>query len=452
MYETTISPLVTLIDLIRRSQQSSNADELAFIVANESHLLVPYRQSALWFVDAGIRTLSGVVQIEANAPYAMWLNHVFEALATGEHTPRMLTKSDIAPAVAAEWGDWIPEYALWLPLLSKQGVLTGAIFMARDTAWREDEISLLAEWVSSWHHAWLALKPAKSFSWLKLKQSVTHFLTPETSQEWWKQRRVRLSIVFCLLLFVPVHLSVLAPAELVPSNPSLIRAPLDGVVGQFSVKPNEMVKAGQLLFDFEEATLMSRREVARQALATVEAEYRQQEQQALSDVKAKSQLVVTAGKIAEKNAEAKYVEGQVSRSHVLAPRNGIVLFDDPSEWVGRPVQTGERIMRIADPDEVELEAWVAVGDAVPLAVGAPVSLYLNASPLHSVEASVRYMSHEATQRPDGSFAYRVRAKLTHKTSNRVGLKGTARLNGERVPLIYWIIRRPLAVVRQTIGW
>jgi hypothetical protein len=33
----------------------------------------------------------------------------------------------------------------------------------------------------------------------------------------------------------------------------------------------------------------------------------------------------------------------------------------------------------------------------------------------------------------------------------VGLKGTARLEGERVPLAYWVLRRPIATARAWIG-
>jgi hypothetical protein len=109
-------------------------------------------------------------------------------------------------------------------------------------------------------------------------------------------------------------------------------------------------------------------------------------------------------------------------------------------------------MRVAAPDDVEVEAWLALGDAIPLPVGAPVSLYLNASPLFSVPAQVRYVAHDAIQRPDGSYAYRVRAALDGKTTHRVGLKGTAKLSGSWVPLIYWIVRRPIAAIRQIIGW
>ena len=127
------------------------------------------------------------------------------------------------------------------------------------------------------------------------------------------------------------------------------------------------------------------------------------------------------------------------------------MFDDPSEWIGRPVATGERIMRIATPRDVEVEAWLPVGDAIPLEPGAPVNLYLSASPLTPVEANVRYMSYDAFQRPDGNYAYRVRATLAGQTQHRVGLKGTAKLSGRWVPLCYWVFRRPLALIRQTLG-
>jgi hypothetical protein len=115
------------------------------------------------------------------------------------------------------------------------------------------------------------------------------------------------------------------------------------------------------------------------------------------------------------------------------------------------VQTGERIMQVAAADDVEIEAWVPIGDAIPLAEQAPLHLYLAASPLTPLTGTLRYMSHRAAPRPDGSYAYRVRARLDAVAGQRIGLKGTAKLAGERVPLIYWILRRPLASIRQFIA-
>lgn len=93
-----------------------------------------------------------------------------------------------------------------------------------------------------------------------------------------------------------------------------------------------------------------------------------------------------------------------------------------------------------------------LADAIHLKTGDEVVLYLSAYPLSPVPAQLRYMAHEAVQRPDGNFAYRVRATLSNKTLHRVGLKGTAKLHGDWVPLAFWVMRRPWATLRAYVGW
>jgi hypothetical protein len=130
----------------------------------------------------------------------------------------------------------------------------------------------------------------------------------------------------------------------------------------------------------------------------------------------------------------------------------MLQHDDPTEWIGRPVSLGERILRVARPGDVEVEAWVAVADAIPLQEAAAVTLHLNANPLSPVQAQLRYLSHDAVERPDGTYAYRLRAGLSAPTEHRVGLKGTVRISGRWVPLVYWVMRRPWAAVRGFVGW
>ena len=439
------NPLLTLLGLARRARSAGSADELAFLLVNDSLALAPYRQAALWLADGGVRALSGVVAVDANVPYVHWVARVGRHLAAGEGGVRCVTAADLAEADAAEWGEWLPQFALWLPIAG------GGLLLAAERPWSDEAIALLAEWVDSWAHAWAAqFRPSV---WLSFRDGARAWLLaqPEPGKPWWKQRRARIAAIVLAVLLFPVRLSVLAPGELVAANPATIRAPLDGVLGQFHVRPNETVKAGQALFSFDEAAIAARLDVASQSLASAQVEYRQFAQQAVSDVKSKAQLASLLGRIEEKRSEADFLRDQLERSRVLAPQGGVALFDDPTEWIGKPVQTGERIMRIAAPDDVEVEAWLAIGDAIALPEGAPVNLYLAANPLSSLSASVRYVAHDAIPRPEGSYAYRLRARLDQGSDRRVGLKGTAKVYGARVPLIYWMLRRPLATIRQALG-
>ena len=451
-------PLAVLLDLVRQARQAASVEELQFLAVNGTHALAPYRQAALWLRLEGVVCLSGVVQVEANVPYVLWMQQVCARLALAGVLPRRVDSTDFPDALGDEWGEWLPLYGLWLPLdVSAAGPdepagCHGGVLLARDEPWSDQDLALLQEWIETWRHFWQARYRPAHWGWRGWKARIRRICSVPPGRRWWQTGIARIGLGALLLLCVPVRLTVLAPGELVPASPAVIRAPLDGVIDTFHVQPNQQVSKDQPLFGFDEALIQSRLEVSRQALATAEAEYRQTAQQALSDARSKGQLALLTGKIEERRAELGFLADQLKRARVLAPQDGIVLFDDPSEWIGKPVSVGERVMRIAVPGDVEVEAWVPLADAIPLPDQAGVSLYLNASPFAPVEAAVRYFAHEAVERPDGQHAYRLRARLSASTEHRVGLKGTARIQGRWVPLAYWMLRRPLAGMRAWVGW
>ncbi|MCW5300359.1 HlyD family efflux transporter periplasmic adaptor subunit [Herbaspirillum lusitanum] len=453
------NPLLSLLELAQRARAAGSVNELAFLAVNDSRALAPYRQSALWFGVGGIHTLSGVVAVESNAPYVQWLTQLCRALAEqhGSATPVNVDPAQLPTTVTAAWDEWLPQYVAWVPLRSVRGATasvdassSAGLLLAGDSALGAEQLALLAEWMDIWQHAWRTSPETARWSAADLPQALRNWWRVPLRSTRWRRRAVVAAAVLGILLF-PVHLSVLAPGELVAANPATIRAPLDGVIAEFAVRPNQTVTAGQSLFSFDQAPVASKLDVAREALATAQAEYRQAAQLVLNDPRAKAQLAGLLGRVAEKQAQAAFLEGQAQRSRVQAPQAGIALFDDPSEWIGRPVQTGERIMQIAAPNDVEIEAWVPIGDAIPLPDKAPLHLYLSAAPMTPLSGTLRYMGHRATARPDGTYAYRVRAKIDGATAQRIGLKGTAKLVGDRVPLVYWMLRRPLASIRQFLA-
>ena len=436
--------LATLLHLGKRARQARDAVELGFIAVNETFQLTPYRQAALWLQGEGVAALSGVTAPEANASYVLWLNGLLQRFARDQQAatgPVILDATTLAAQEAEEWGEWLPTYGLWLPLPA-----AGALLLARDEPWSSHELVLLAEWGATWAHARAALSSGGRW-WRPFKVST------EGAVPWFLRQRLLLwGVALALAGSLPVSLTVLAPAELVPLKPAVIRAPLDGVVDHVLVTPNQHVVEDEPLFEFDRANIQNRLQVAIKALATTQAEYRKTAQQAVFDPEGRAKLAVLQGQIAERDTEVAYLQKLNNRGMVTAPRAGVVLFDDPTEWIGRPVVTGERVMVVASEREVEVEAWLAPADVIALPADARVKLYLNSSPLTPVVARVRYVAHEAVQRSDGQFAYRLRATLeAGADSPRVGLKGTAKVEGESVSLAYWVMRRPLAAARVWLG-
>jgi multidrug efflux pump subunit AcrA (membrane-fusion protein) len=461
-----VSPADLLLHLSRRVRHAESIAELRFIAVNETRALAPYRQAALWLSHDHALTLSGVVSVEANAPYAQWLQRVCRSLAgRSADGPLEVTAALLESQDASEWQEWLPAHGLWLPLLSENAV-AGGLLLARDEPWQPLDLQLLGEWREIWWHEFeRRVHQASRRSWwgsfggraaiAAAEQSPGGHALPKwksVGRNVWRSRWQRFGILALLVALIPVRLTVLAPGELVPKNPSAIRAPLEGTVDRFFVVPNQRVKKDDPLLQLDLTALNSKLSVAQQELATAEAEYRQAAQQAVFEARSKSQLAMLQGRISERKTEVSYLASQLKRAQIVAPRDGVALVDDPSEWIGKPVATGEKVMTIADEYDVEVEAWLAPGDLIDIPSDTAVTLYLNAAPLDPVAATLLYAAHEAVARPDGSFAYRLRAQIKpDQARQRVGLKGTTRISGRRVPLIYWVLRRPLATLRPYIG-
>lgn len=423
--------LVALLGIEEHALKARSATQLAFVMVNDTRALVDYRQGALHIIGKGVVAVSGVASVEENAPFAQYLRRVFKSHEAGR---------EMSAADQQEWADWLPANPLFLRLVDADEKRLGTLLLARDEEWDQGTQALLQRLVDAYAFAWEAKhRPAPLSRW-------RHRLAAMPRWKW-----AVLAAIVLILLF-PVRLSVLAPAEIVPAAPAVIRAPLDGVIETVRVTPNQSVSAGDVLFELDRTTIAGKLEVAGKALDTAKAELDQATQQAFFDPKAKSVLAVVKARVEEKQAERAQLADLMTRSQVVAPRDGVAVMDDPSEWIGRPVAVGEKVLAVADPRQVEVEAWLAPADLIALEPGGAVTVFLNTDPLSPVSSALSYVTFEATLQPDGMLAHRVRAKIADGTQPRIGLKGTARLDGDRVPLVYWLFRRPMAVVRQVLGW
>jgi len=436
------------LHLLLSCQRVGSRAERRFVLLNRSREVWPY-QSAVLLENGVALAHSGVGSVEQQGPYGLWLKRL--AVALRQRKADGFQPGDVPADLQAEWADYWPAHLLHLPAAgnSPDSPPTQAptLWLVRELPWSPREVAELQRWWQCWQqHDDLAERVAargRRGSWLRLR----HF---------WQTRRGKLAAIATAtllgLLFWPVSLTLRAPGELVPREPVVLRAAIDGTVRSFKVEPNQPVKAGQVLAELDDAGWHGRLQVAQHAQATAEAELRQVHQQLLNDPRARSQVAAAQGKYEERRAEVTYLTQQVQRAVIVAPQDGVVLIQDPGSWPGRTVTTGEAIMKLAQPQDQEVEAWLAVADAVDLPAGTPMSLQLASRPGRPVAARLNLYAFEAEQRSDHGLGYRLRGTLDANASERLGSRGTVRIEGPRVPLIYWLLRRPLAALRESTGW
>ncbi len=442
--EQTLAALTA--DLEARARAAQNPAELTFSMANDSFALLPFRQAMVFAADGALLAISGLAKVEEDSPYLLWLKRAWPWLLSRlptvggwfAATPEILT--DAADDVAQGWREWWPTGAYVLPLKRRSGELLGHLCFLLDAPPPQPIADTLQRLVQTWAYCWemLAGSPRPTFKarWQKLSRKQRHLLLAGLA-------------VFFLL---PVRQTALAPAEIAPVDAMAITAALDGVVSTVHVRPNQPVKAGDVLFSLDDTTLRNRLEVAKKAVAVADAELLAATQLAFDSSRSKAELVALTGRAEERRAELAAVQAQLARVNAVAPYDGVAVFADPDEWKGRPVVTGERIMLLANPAKPGILIHLPVADAIALDVGAPVKLFLTVHPLSPISGRITETSYQATLSPDGIASYRLRASVDDNSDNvRIGLRGTAKLYGDWVVLGYYLLRRPLASLREWSG-
>ncbi len=445
MSDNSIAQLLQIEQQVRRCETMA---ELGFVMVNMTRTLVAYEQASCLIGTElerlKLTAISDTSLVDRSTPFCAWLEQVAkttDALPVTVNT-HVLDSKQWRPELVNELNELSPPYLLWLPLFipSKPTQRAGVLVLAKSQEWNEREIGLLQHLASVYAHA------------LQL------FSVQSTWRTWLNRLRSRrygigLLISLAILSFVPVRLTVLAPAEIIAKTPFLVTSAIAGAVTEVLVKPGDRVSEGDVLVRLDKTEFEGAFNVAQREIERTQAELRTAEQAGYVDRRKKSELVELEYQVVLKTIERDYLQQKLTQTEIRSQQSGVAVLNDPEQWKGRPVVVGERIMSIADPLNIQLEVMLPVKDAISLTKGDEITFYLDTDPLNPISFSVSYSSFEPTLTPDQIVAYRiVTDALEGSVAPRIGLRGTAKLYGEQVSLAYYLFRRPITFVRQNLGF
>lgn len=433
------------------ARQCRDLQSLRFAIANSTRKIAGFDEALLvepaMGVNAGwrITAASGVHDVDRHSPLVRFMEAWTTKTAAEQNAvlgePKFYNIKQDASRLELGDGDVVNlPYAFWLPVRNQAGKVLAALVALKAEPWRPQVVSLLIPLAGAYGHAWQALLPSANSSAQHVFRAVTKARLALTA-----------AVVALAASFVPVPMSALAPAEIVAHEPGLVTAPIDGVIEQILVAPGTMVEKGTPLLTFADINLRNNFELAKRNKAVAQAKYFKAVQIATSVQKdvaevaiAKAELDVAAGDLA-------YAGEVLERAAVKADRAGVLIYSSKSDWVGRPVKTGERIMEIGNPADTELRIEVPVSDALTLSQGGQVALFLDGDPLTAVHARITRANYRPVPNSEQALVYRVHAAFDDGQQRRIGLRGVARVSSQNVALAFYLLRRPIAALRQRFG-
>ena len=407
---------------------------LIYIALNRSrqlmtfgHILWLRRQGKRWRVQA----ISSQPVWDNNSVFAQWLQARLDVFSrTGQ-----LSTASVLEILSNDKTDFdypFP-YGFFAPFSGQDKV--GGLLFTRTQPFDKSQQQLLMRFVLLVGHVWAGLGQKKRF-W----------------QGWHRPYSWGAVGLLLLLSFLPVPMSVLAPAEIVARDPYIVSAPIDGVVAHIEVTPNQVVREGMLLARLDDIGYVNEYQLAREDESLSEARLRQAALGAFIDDQARREVAVAQAEQALAYARQTYAQARLEQTELRSPRDGMAIYSDPQDWMGRPVTTGEAIFQIADPKQIMVRLEVPLNAGSLLQAGTRIRLYMDSDPLKPLDASLDHASYYAQEQAGGHLAYTAYGYLDNETRfPRIGTRGVAKVYGQKVSLGFWLLRHPLVSVRQFTG-
>jgi biotin carboxyl carrier protein len=323
--------------------------------------------------------------------------------------------------------------ACTVPIVAGQRLIGALTLEREDPPFSLAELALCED-VASFAGPVLELQRAAEMPWhARVLQGLRERLAgPRERQVAWASGLLAVVV----LLAVPLPWRVSAPARLEGSVQRAVVAATDGFLQQANVRPGDRVKQGRVLAQLSSQDLELERKRR-------ESELRQHEN-ALRAAEARNdrtQMVISQSRAAEAQALLALAEGQLERSQLAAPFDGVVIKGDLAQNLGAPVQKGEVLLVLAPSDSFRLIVEVDEADIGAVRPGQRGQLALAARPEEPLRFTTRRIVPVATT-AEGRNYFEVEASPDQAQANlRPGLSGVAKIEAGERPLAWLLLHR-----------
>lgn len=316
------------------------------------------------------------------------------------------------------------------------------------SAWDRDTLAKVEEQVAPFA-AGLGLVDRASRSMAShaassLRATATALCAPRS----WS-RKILMLVILAAALWIALGSAtyrVTTPCSIRPAVAQRLYAPFAGIIETVHVKVGDSVQAGQTLFSMNTDPLLDE-------LRYLEAQTK------IARITMNAALMAKDATAAELErtrislfeAKAAILNGQIERSHMTAPYDGIVTVGDPNTIQGQMLALGDPVIEIIPQSQWIVELEVPEDSIIAMNAGLTGSLSLNAR----ADASQRFMINRVLpQARDVGRSSIFTAEGTIEQGAdwlRSGMEGTARIEIGKRP-VWWIVSHRIVRAMQRNFW
>ena len=253
-----------------------------------------------------------------------------------------------------------------------------------------------------------------------------------------------LVLLFLISLFaVNVEHTVSAEFVVQPKAVFSSYAWFDCVIRKCAVQDGDKVKKGDVILHYDTDRMRFQLAAAQAAYQESDAEFEQETKASFTDRDRLGRLKVLAHKREQAKIAINEAQWYLAHSQVRAEADGVVTLPEGSadKLAGRALRQGEKQFDILSGDGMVAEILVNEKDASVLETTPKVLLFLHTRPELPIQVKIISERFYPELTEQNIYSYNLKAEMVGKVPDlRYGMRGVARVTGQKVKLGYYLFR------------
>ena len=413
--------------------EAGDYNSAAIQAVNDSVVLLNFKSAALFEMQGGKALAvgqSGQTAVNPNSKHLLLQKKLAEALTFEQSALTVTAETGLVPELFQEKSAF---FCLKLSLPSAER--TGLSFL----------------WLLEYENEIPAAVPntAKLLGSSITEALYYHKFLPGNSLN---KRKIRTKTLWCAVIlllltarmFVPVPENITADFVLKAPEITAAYAPFDGAVRHCRKQSGTAVKKGDLIAEFDTEQLNYRLHMAQAAVKEAETELYLEQQNAFTDQEKLGKVKLLEARRAALLVAVREAQWYLNNSQIKAPADGVLILNDEKAELleGKVLRTGEKIFEIHGGRGMIAEIHVNEENSSMLQKNFSTALFLHTAPDKKLLAKVLQISSYPELTEQRIYCYKVSAELERQNEIlRYGMRGIAKLSGEKVSLGYAVAKR-----------
>lgn len=277
----------------------------------------------------------------------------------------------------------------------------------------------------------------------------THYKIRSAIHKFWIWFLILACLIGIMFLYVPEGAN--AEFTLKAKDITSVYAWFDGPIARCLKQDGERVKKGDIIVQYNTSQLEYRLDIMKHSYIEIKAEYELEEKNAFLDQSRLGRAQLLEAKMQTAKVNIEEAEWYIKNSKIYAPTDGILaLADGRAELLeGKVVRTGDRLFDIYGLNGMVAEIPINEKDSSVIRHNISVTLFLHTAPELPIKSEVIEIAEYPELTEQRTYCYQVRTSFPNDVlpGVRYGMRGIAKIQGERVRLGYFLFKNVVLYLR-----